>query len=120
MRRFSASRNNCRGEVRFKHKPFELRYRKIRIILPNDLFADIEGCEGKIECEVKPGFVAGLLRLKSGELFGIAYAELDLEAGAVETDDLFRSHVGIGREVKKMPSVFNRTDDNTDVASQRP
>ena len=55
----------------------------------------------------------GLLRLKSCELFGIAYAELNLEADAVKIDDLFRSHVGVGGEVQERLSVFNRTDHDT-------
>ena len=66
------------------------------------------------------GLCRGSVATKPGKLFGIAYTELDLEAGAVETDDLFRPHVGVGIEVKKMLSVFSRTDDNTDVAFQRP
>ena len=51
----------------------------------------LRGSEGKIERKVKPIPVRGLLRLKSCELFGIAYAELNLEADAVEIDDLFQA-----------------------------
>ena len=57
-------------------------YRIIDIKYPTNL-ADIEGRKGKIECKVESVFIACLLRLEAGKLFGIAYAELDLEAGAV-------------------------------------
>ena len=120
MRRLSVSRNNCCGEIRLKHESFELSHRQVGIILPYNLLTDIESCEGKIECKVQPGFITCLLRLKSRELFGIAYAELNLKAGTVETYNPVRLHGYVGGEVKKWFSVLNRTDHDTDVAFQCP
>lgn len=65
MRRFSISRNNCRGEIRLKHHPLKLSHREIGIILPYDLLADIKGREGKIEREIETFSVAGLPGLKT-------------------------------------------------------
>ncbi len=84
-------------------------------------FADIEGSEGKIERKVKPIPVPGLLRLESCELFGIAYAELNLEAGAVETDDLFQSSCRCRwRKYRRGSLRFQPTDHDTYVAFQCP
>ena len=66
------------------------------------------------------GIAVLILLLKSCKLLGIAYAELNLKADAVETDDLFRSYVGVGGEVQERFCVFNRTDHDTDVAFQCP
>ena len=54
----------------------------------------------------------------SRELFGIANAELNLEAGTVQTNYPVRAHGCVGEEVKKRISVLKRTAYNTDVAFQ--
>lgn len=120
MRRFSVSRNNCRGEIRLEHEPFELRHRQVGVFLPYDLLTDIECGKGKIEREVEPLPVAGLLGLKAGELLGIAYAELDLESCAVKSDDPFRFHPDIGGEVYEGFPSLDRADDYAYIAFQRP
>ena len=78
---------------------FELSDRQVGVIFPDDFHAYIESIKGKIECEVKSLLIPCLLRLKSGELLGLAATEFNLKARAVETDDLFRFHIGIGGEV---------------------
>lgn len=70
------------------YKRFEVAHGELYPVLPGDMFQTVDGCEGHVVVELQLADAPCLAFAQGGVLLGVPEAELDLEPGPVNLDDV--------------------------------